>query len=337
MRYIMNGFVSKETSLQLKGFAILIMLFLHLFMKQDVCLAMKNMILIDNIPLSWWLSRFCAICVPMYMFLSGYGLYVVYVNRPNNMQNGRRVYSLLRNVVLVGILFYPWAIFFPAINWHFDLWGILSTFSGFDPYNCEWWFLCPWIMICFFAKHLFSISDKYGYSKILVLSFCLYFLLRGVVKIYGETLVIMPWRLLYVIMTAIILIFPFFLGAVFARYGIMKKMTFIRGIKLKSIWGLFFLVMIIRIFFIPVGIFDPLIAAFTCCVLCTLPLFNVMKKLGENSTNMWLIHTFYCAYYFHDWFMSLQYPIVMYVALIIISYYSSRLIHNFTLVVKRII
>ena len=69
--------ITKEESLQLKGSAILIMLFLHLFNSQeniDRCILSVKFL---GKPIVSQLATFSEICVPLYLFLSGYGLYIL--------------------------------------------------------------------------------------------------------------------------------------------------------------------------------------------------------------------------------------------------------------------
>ena len=55
------------------------MVFLHLFNRAenvDLCI---NSVYLFNIPLTSQLAKFAEICVPLYLFLSGYGLYILYL------------------------------------------------------------------------------------------------------------------------------------------------------------------------------------------------------------------------------------------------------------------
>ena len=70
--------LTKSESLQLKGTAILIMVLLHLFNRQEnveKCIISINFL---GEPLVSQLAKFVEICVPLYLFLSGYGLYLLF-------------------------------------------------------------------------------------------------------------------------------------------------------------------------------------------------------------------------------------------------------------------
>lgn len=72
------------------------MVFLHLFNRAenvDLCI---NSVYLFNIPLTSQLAKFAEICVPLYLFLSGYGLYILYLKN-NNISPSRRIFKLYLN------------------------------------------------------------------------------------------------------------------------------------------------------------------------------------------------------------------------------------------------
>jgi hypothetical protein len=267
------------------------------------------------------------------MFLSGYGLYIVF-KRHSKMNNVRRIMLLWSNVVLVAILFYPLSIAYPNLNWTFDVIGVISTLSGFHPYNAEWWFLFPWMIICLCSGVMLRVLNRYGKVKNILLSILIWFILRLGIYLSGGTdnWLNGPIRLLYEIEVVIILILPFLLGAVCAKYGVLKYFQ-VKGQKsilfrLVTI-AIFILLIYIRIFFIQKGVFDAFIAMLFCCVILTISKYTnncFLRKLGEESTNMWLIHTFFCYYYCHNFIYSFKYPILIYIVLTLISYVAARII-----------
>lgn len=74
--------MTKDESLLMKGVAILLMLFLHLFNQMANIELCQNLVTIGGVPLVHILSR-AASPVPFFVILSGYGLYKVR-NRTNN-------------------------------------------------------------------------------------------------------------------------------------------------------------------------------------------------------------------------------------------------------------
>ena len=72
--------MSKQETQELKGVAILLMLFLHLFNHEHEVALCSNSIFINGIPLVHLMTRM-ANPVPFFVILSGYGLYASYSTR----------------------------------------------------------------------------------------------------------------------------------------------------------------------------------------------------------------------------------------------------------------
>ena len=67
-------YISKETSQNLKGIALFLMVFLHLFNQEQIIKDCFSLFSIHGMPLANFLSRGCN-PVGLYLFVSGYGLY----------------------------------------------------------------------------------------------------------------------------------------------------------------------------------------------------------------------------------------------------------------------
>lgn len=327
-----SKYITKDETFVLKGFAILIMLFLHLFLNINRVNELDNLILIKDIPLSYWLTRFTCICVSLYMFLSGYGLYIVF-KRKTPMHNLKRIGFLYLNVLLVAIVFLPLSFFFPSLGWNFDALTVFYNLSGFYPYNAEWWFLFPWALVCLVSRYILFFLDSHKTWLVLLISCILYLGVRLFIHQYGEgRLVVPPMRWLHELGQFFVLSFSFLLGASCAKHGILTYVQQLaKDSKFVSLCSviLFLLIVYIRIFYIPIGLFEPFIAVMFCCVIVMNNRFRWLDKiligLGRESTNMWLIHTFFCYYYFHDFIYSFRFPILIYLTLIIVSYVSARI------------
>lgn len=80
---------------------------------------------------------------------------------------------------------------------------------------------------------------------------------------------------------------------------------------------------------------------FVCC-------FYMIKKghkievffafMGKHSTNIWLIHAFFCWYYFSDFIYGLKYPVLIYCATLGLSIIASFAINKvYTLLFGKIV
>ena len=95
-----------QKSNQLKAIAVLMMLFLHLF-NRDHKEIFTPLIFIGERPLSYYLSLFCDACVPIFAFVSGYGLYYQYNQNPKsyNKKKSIRLKKLFLNYWIILLLF----------------------------------------------------------------------------------------------------------------------------------------------------------------------------------------------------------------------------------------
>ena len=59
-----------------KGFAILLLMWHHLFFNSPKNNnAFETILIFQDIPIECYIARFCKVCVSIFLFLSGYGLY----------------------------------------------------------------------------------------------------------------------------------------------------------------------------------------------------------------------------------------------------------------------
>lgn len=63
---------------------------------------------------------------------------------------------------------------------------------------------------------------------------------------------------------------------------------------------------------------------------------KVLIKLGDNSMNMWMIHSWFCYYIFHDFIYSLKYPLLIFVVLVVISYVCSLAVNKIAQPIERL-
>ncbi len=132
------------------------------------------------------------------------------------------------------------------------------------------------------------------------------------------------------------LLFPFTLGVLCAKNSWTEKFrTYLFRYKnTNSVILLFLFLLVLFMMIIPVyaqAIVTPFV------VLAYVLLFsglrkgalvsNILLKLGEESTNMWLIHTFFCYYLFSDFIYGFKYPVIIFLVLTVICYLVSRLIN----------
>ncbi|MDE6339860.1 MAG: acyltransferase, partial [Muribaculaceae bacterium] len=146
--------MDKSQSQMLKGVAILLMIFLHLFNQSsnvDLC---RNFIYIDGNPLVLILSR-AANPVAFFLILGGYGLYKVY--EKGDKHRWSRLIKLIIHYWIILLIFVSIGHFINSGKYPGTWEKILVNITGYDTsYNGEMWFLLPYILLSACAPILFK-------------------------------------------------------------------------------------------------------------------------------------------------------------------------------------
>lgn len=329
-------YVSRDMTAAFKGVAIVLMLTLHLFSGERVAVDWAPLLRIGGEPLCWWLARFASICVSIFMIVSGYGLWIIYSRSVDGrMHNVPRVGYVLLMVTLVGLVCYPWSAFVPRLGWTFGPVAILSNLIGYDPYNREWWFLFPWMLVIFSSPLLFRAMNRYGALRTLLVTTLLYCVGRFLIYRYSASL--NEVRPINELCLGLSLLLPFALGAWAARSGLIAAMGRLSLGAKSVIWLVLLAVAAGCIFLMPIGLLDCFIALLTCLALSTLRPWGVWRELGRVSGEMWLCHTFFCFYYLPALFREIRHPALSLAVLLLLSYVSAVVLHYLYVRVKRLI
>ena len=210
--------MTKDDSILIKGVAILLMLFLHLFNRLenvDIC---SNLLYLGNTPMVYLLTR-ATNPVAFFLILGGYGLYVVESENKN--------YGLWKKVINLFVHYWIAMLIFVAIGafvvgmdkYPGGIVDVIENVTAFHPtWNGETWFLFPYLLLVVSSRYLFQLIDKVNVFVVLIIAFVLY---RGAAwciindgNLFGNhTFAYMPIYYCYVL-------FSFLLGAVMAKYSV---------------------------------------------------------------------------------------------------------------------
>lgn len=330
--------ISVQKSNQLKTIAILMMLFLHLF-NTDYHGLFEPLFFIGVQPLSYYISLFCDACVPIFAFVSGYGLFYKYQQDPQSYSsaNIKRVLKLYVNFWIILVLF---AVLLGLIlgesGYPGNLTKLFWNISGLHvSYNGAWWFFTTYVFFVFTSCFWFRLLNKinpYFYLLVLLVVYVIAFYFR-IYKTNIFTLEIFKW---FHVQSALYFctLFQFMLGAFTFRYNwnnrfskIFKKIPLHQNFL--ATLGIVILVMLHGVF--P----NFIIAPFTALGFILLYLqIHISKTLAKvlafftpHYTNMWLIHMFFYMIYFKDFVYSFRYVPVIFLVLIGMSVISSYIVN----------
>ena len=320
---------SRDDTKALKGLAVLMMLFHHMAGFTDRCppdfegfqtlwrgFAEKGLL--------GALAGFCNNCVSIFFFLGGYGMYLLWKDKRFHL--GKQIKRLYFAYWRVFVLIVPVALIFfrrspdqaPALSCIYNIHGarqmfvtLLANFTGFNStLNNEWWFfksyLCMMpmgVLFCLAMK-----KTKHPAADLLIV--CLIdFIRRVVFANIGNTTLFSGASVHYFFSVFLI---PdtratmLYLGIVFAKHNLLtriknifNRLRFSPVYGLAVIVGIFYMRSFLTAEFIDI-IYVPLFIAAASVILDSIPpLKKGMIFFGRHSTNFWLLHTFFC-YYFYE-------------------------------------
>lgn len=318
-----DNFLSVDDTRIMKAIAICCMLMHHLwsFPARIADKPLENFFTIFGMPSTLYLGFFGKICVPMFFFFGGYGVYKRTLGKKYDVVlRLKKLYFAYWKVFLIfipiGFLFFSNQTTYcsePFLCNRFAKLAtkeLISNFLGFTSTYCrEWWFLISYAfaLVCFpFVR---AIIDRFStWANIfiaIVVTILLTNIFPGISK--SPNLGVLGSNFLYLKFFCQIAPYAacFWMGAVVARNGLLDRLNdsmksngllnpvvdiltwvFIVFLRQSEIGDKF------DIFFIPV------------LTVTGLDLFRRIKwvraglvHLGKQSTNMWLIHPFFCYYY----------------------------------------
>jgi hypothetical protein len=335
--------ITLQKSNQLKAIAILMMLCLHLF-NRDYHNLFEPILFVGTQPLSYYISLFCDACVPIFCFVSGYGLFFNYQknNVVFNKTNRKRLLKLYINYWIILLLF--------AVGLGFalgkegypgNLMKFLLNFSGLDnSYNGAWWFFTTYIILVLTSIITFKWVVKYSYLAIVIGSL-LYYVVAFYFRVYRP--IVFDVELLNWLQRQICLFgtsfFPFIAGAIALKEQWNTKITAgFQKIKLKNLVALSGISMLIVMHgIVPSFIVAPFLAIPFIFLFLQLKLpqwlDNVFDFLAPHATNMWLIHMFFYMIYFENFIYSGNYVPLIFLLLVGICLVCSFVINKINTII----
>lgn len=319
----------KEQTNITKGVAICLMFAHHLYAFEDRLINGNTYIpLIPFFNIEHRVGQFGNICVSIFLFLSGYGMFIGY------FKSGKTplIYSLkkLKSFYLTYWLYF--LIFTPIGIKYFQKVTLLhsnqsrylltpkiflANFIGWSStYNEEWWFIRVFVIILLFLFPSYIFLIKNNTLLACFISLFLYLLsIKIHVNVY-ESLGFVYWQISF--LTGMICAkFKFFSSHSiqdfdkFGLIGIFAGLTACFLIRKNTDYD-FLLV--------------PFLIYFSCRAIEIMNLSKSISLIGNYSFPMWLIHSFFCYYYFQDIIYFPKYSVLVFILLLAISFLSTLII-----------
>ena len=353
---------TKEHTMQMKGIAIIILLFHHCFLNAQRWATVPYEKLATTkgwgyYPISFapfsshtiqYLASFSKICVAMFVFMTGYGMWVSYESqkKKTTMSNyiKKRMVTLMTGFLIIfvvtEILAIPTGRFIEVYGHDFrsvvymiiDALG-LAKLLGTPLFCLTWWYMSLAIVLIMIFPFVHSIMEKYQWvvvvASIIVPRAC------G----FGQSTDLFRYLLAYT------------LGMYFAQHDLLARIKEkfmeqnVAGKLLSLIVSLIGLAVIIKcrqnawIGWKYLDFWDGF-AAMYVIVISYIYILNgkwIVKGLGflgKHSMNIFLIHSFYRDVFFHEFTYSFYYAWLDYLVLMAISLVTSIVLEWFKKLIR---
>ena len=349
-----DTFLTPDDTKVMKCIAIICMLMHHLwfFPSRIANPPLINLFTIGNFTSVQFLGIFGKICVPMFFFFGGYGVYKSSYGKPYDIvMRLKKLYFAYWKVFLIfipiGFLFFSSQSAYctdPFIYSRFVKFvpkEVISNFLGFtSTYNREWWFLISYAFALITFPLVRAVIDRYSARTNLFIAVLVSLLFAN---LFPGLKTVVPIgspgnNFLYIKFFCQIAPYAacFWMGAITARNGLLDRLNNsakANGI-LNPVSDILAWIFAIHIRQGELGeTFDIfLIPVLTVASIDFLNRIKILKKgfiiVGRQSTSMWLIHTFLC-YYFEipaKIVTAPRYAILSLILLIAMSYVASLLV-----------
>lgn len=329
--------MSKQETTIIKGIAILMMLWGHLFVNPDKVAVLSNLLpQVQGVPFATWISRLMP-PVPFFLMLSGYGMYIV------NSKADKDVHRFSRILKLYFAFWVVLSIFVPIGHWvhpaeypgsWLKLFGNLSGINA--SYNTAMWFLLPYILMALSAKYLIDIFNRLSHKIGVWSIICGVYVISTIISwwISRHTTMLNSYRLLYIAAEYLALLSPFMIGIFAAKYDVFTKIKrySTTHTALQHLAPIALLLLFAVMLAIKVSIFT---SAYVCAFIALWQLMNVpallnncLHYIGRYSMIMWMVHSYFYAYLFGSFVYGFRTPILIFAVLVGVSLLSAIIIQK---------
>lgn len=315
----MDKFISSIKSNKIKYIAVILMIILHLFSnpaKEYISICCIKGETIEHI-----FTKFCSICVGIFVFLSGYGMMIKYSSNISYKNICKKILKFYINYWYIFLIFIPIGLGMGIIE--FDFKRLILNFLGLiSDYNYEWWFVILYVQLLLIFPIIDKILNQKNTNKwhaiIYIISLIISIGAKAIYKKYVGNMLINIFVPLFMYQ------FIFVTAMIIAKdciYDKMKEKININNKVIKLIILLLVVILMNIIGYIPVfgKIINPILIPIFIYVLADIIKEPKSITIYKTSTNIWLIHTFFTTYYFTDIIWSLKYSILIIVWTVILT------------------
>lgn len=280
---------NKSKSIQLKGVAILLMVFLHVFFHSTKNTSNNYVLSVfggENYSIINILLKLAHICVPLFIFAAGYAACVLV--EKDSFSFKKIVGKLYPKIWIVLIIFVPIMIAMGKAN--LDPVEMLLNATGFYYSYCkEWWFFGLYIALSLLLLILKKTNILSHTVLLIAISVFLMVVGYGIKIVYPKFIYDVVGGQVYPFLIKQPI---YFSGYLCYKYSIFERI--VNSFKHKWYY-LLILLWLFEFTNIPESFYLPFVVPGVVLVLTEMKKGKVIEKilefLGKNSTYMWLTHS----------------------------------------------
>jgi len=312
--------MSREQSNMIKGIAILMMVWIHLFVNgTENC---HYSLFLSSVPIEVYI-RDAMNPVPFFMIVSGYGVTYSFYNKRIDIKRQLRKVCLLYVYYWLIMALFSVIRYFYTNDFNFTALDLLGNITGYNTsFNKEMWFLFPYCVIYLSSSYIISFLDLvFDSKKRVIMISALYIIVFGLSKyLYSYMFAGSYVQALYFpIHHTIYLLLSFSLG--FVLYNLLNEYK--TPHFSSSINFLLLILLFVLKCCVPTSVFDCFYAFVFVWLFAGIKINNFVKNIltvfGTYSMLMWMTHTYYSKYVFPDFIYGFKYPLLIYIVLVLIS------------------
>lgn len=293
-----GSLISKTEAGMLQAIAVLLMVFHHLFAFSDRIHVDYVMVFNRFGNIETILSYFARICVAMFAFCSGYGMYKSSMSasfRKVLWSIPHRIFHFYQRYWVIFLTFVPLG--FALGVYSFQPQQFIRGFLGLScQYNAEWWYVSYYLNFLLLFPVLWAIFQGLSAKRL--------WILHGVMAFCALAMINLPNTFPYSGLLSVLIYFVE--GMYIVASGCFEHLDRLLGNHplMKALLGLILCagVFVLRTLRMPEHLLVP-IFIFGLMLVLKHPLVYrypgvVFRFVGKYSTYIWLTHTFFGYYYF---------------------------------------
>lgn len=340
-----GNFISKDEAVIIQAFAVLMMVFHHLFtFPERIAFDYVSFFDFPSIHFELIFAAFCKICVAVFAFSSGYGLYKLASNKFTTSKydlgkicksSAKRVLNFYSIYWTVFILLIPYGFYIGAFKF-IPLTFVKNVFAISINYNGEWWYATYYLIFLILFPILFYFIKRFNAKFV--------YLIWIAITLATTCLIFLNLHFGKPVSTRVVTyLFCFLWGSLFVKYSVFEKADKIikKSVITKIAFALIVcIVMVVRLRFITNYDYDYVFVPFLIyAMLCLIKAkwFNskikcVFMFIGKYTTYIWLVHTFFAYYYFQELTYMPKYSLLIFIWDVVLSLATGillNIIHSF--------